>query len=136
MGSEMPTILIIEDDGETRETLRELLSDREFDVVTAANGRAALELIRSGLQPRLVLLDLMMPEMNGWSFLEQLDRDLPIIIVSAFVHDAKTMTAAALLRRPIGFMTKPINVETLLDVVRQHCDASMRPSVEETRHVR
>ena len=126
----MRNVLIIEDDDAIRETVEEALRAEGFAVDGVSDGAKALELIHSGARPGLVLLDLMMPEMDGWHFLEALDVDLPIVIVSAFVHGAKTMTAAALLRRPVGFMTKPINLDTLIDVVRIYSGPSNQEGVE------
>ena len=117
----MRSILVIEDDDAIRETLQEALAMEGYEVLAAANGREALDIIHSGAKPGLALLDLMMPVMDGWRFLEALDVHLPIVVVSAYVHGAKTMTAAALLRRPVGFMTKPINLDTLFEVARTYC---------------
>ena len=126
----MRPILIIEDDDAIRETVEEALRAEGFAVDGVSDGAKALKLIRGGARPGLVLLDLMMPGMDGWHFLEALDVDLPIVVVSAFVHDAKTMSAAALLRRPVGFMTKPINLDTLIDVVSIYCGPSNHEGVE------
>jgi CheY-like chemotaxis protein len=117
----MQSILVIEDDEAIRETLQEALELEGYQVLLAADGRQALDVIHRGARPGLALLDLMMPVMDGWHFLEELDVHVPIVVVSAYVHGAKTMTAAALLRRPVGFMTKPINLDTLLEVVRTYC---------------
>ena len=122
----MRSILVIEDDDAIRETLQEALAMEGYEVLLAANGREALDIIHDGARPGLALLDLMMPVMDGWHFLEELDVHVPIVVVSAYVHGAKTMTAAALLRRPVGFMTKPINLDTLLEVVRTYCEDAQR----------
>ena len=117
----MRTVLVVEDDPEIREAIREALESEGCKVATASNGHEALDVIHAGERPGLVLLDLMMPVMNGWQFLEALDVDIPIVVLSAFVHGAKTMAAAVLLQRPVGFMTKPIDIETLLEVVSSYC---------------
>src|SRR5215467_2651252 len=122
----MRSILVIEDDDSIRETLQEALAMEGYEVLLAANGKEALDIIHDGARPGLALLDLMMPVMDGWHFLEELDVHMPIVVVSAYVHGAKTMTAAALLRRPVGFMTKPINLDTLLEVVRTYCSDDAR----------
>jgi len=129
----MRSVLIIEDDPEIRDTVAEALRAEGFEVDGASDGAKALKLIHGGVRPGLVLLDLMMPEMDGWHFLEELDVDLPIVVVSAFVHGAKTMTAAALLRRPVGFMTKPVNLDTLIDVARTYCGPPVSAGVEHAR---
>ncbi len=62
-------LLLVEDDETLRESLRETLEDYGFSVDEAEHGRAALEYLRSHASPCLVLLDLMMPVMNGWEFM-------------------------------------------------------------------
>jgi CheY-like chemotaxis protein len=82
-------ILIVDDDRDIREILAETLEDRGFAVVTAANGLDALKLIRSlPAAPGVVLLDLMMPVMDGYEFLEERRKDgalgaIPVVIVTA-----------------------------------------------------
>jgi len=119
-GAKKP-VLVIEDDDEIRSGLREILSAEGYRVRTAANGKEALQVLRH-FRPGLVFLDLMMPVMSGWEFLEAAADDLPIIVVSAYIHDAKSMSAAAQIHRPVGFMTKPVNLETILDVTHAFCD--------------
>ena len=93
MGSS--TILIVDDDCDVRRALTELLEDEGYAVAGAANGRAALDMIRGGVRPALILLDLMMPGMNGWDFRNAQLRDpelsaVPVVIVTAsgFTQDA------------------------------------------------
>jgi CheY-like chemotaxis protein len=82
-------ILIVDDDLDIREALADTLEHRGFDVVAAANGRDAIELIRSmPLPPSAVLLDLMMPVMDGYGFLEERRKDpalraIPVAIITA-----------------------------------------------------
>ena len=82
-------ILVVDDDTDLRETLGELLTEGGFDARLAENGRVALEVLRSGTHhPRLILLDLMMPEMNGWQFREEQLKDealreIPVIVMTA-----------------------------------------------------
>src|SRR5262249_61831819 len=61
-------ILIVEDDAATRDALTLVLSDEGYAVSSAANGREAIDLLRQGDAPDLILLDLMMPVMDGWQF--------------------------------------------------------------------
>lgn len=84
-------VLIVEDDIETREVLRRFLAAEDYDIVEAENGRAGLERLTQ-TRPDIIVLDLMMPEMDGFEFLEQLRRDsrwaeIPVIVVTA-----KTLT--------------------------------------------
>src|SRR5947207_15447872 len=84
-------ILIVEDDFDIREALTQILEDEGFQVRCASNGREALEVATSGPAPRLILLDLMMPVMNGWQFrAEQLKdprlAEVPVLVISADPH--------------------------------------------------
>jgi CheY-like chemotaxis protein len=80
-------VLVVEDDPDLRALLRRLLEPAGYAVLEAGNGQAALDQVRSG-RPGLVLLDLMMPEMDGFEFLGELRRDevgraIPVIVVTA-----------------------------------------------------
>jgi CheY-like chemotaxis protein len=86
--SDAAPILVVDDDPELRETLGELLGEEGYDTRLAENGKRALEFLRRGGRPSLILLDLMMPEMNGWQFREeQLKdaslRDIPVVVMTA-----------------------------------------------------
>jgi len=83
-----PTVLVVDDDAEIRQALAELLEDEEYAVLLAANGKEALDLIGRGMRPDVILLDVMMPVMDGWHFLSARLRhpdlvEVPIIIISA-----------------------------------------------------
>jgi CheY-like chemotaxis protein len=103
-------VLITEDDHEIREALEVLLADVGFRVLTAADGRQALTLLRklAGTPdfPTVMLLDLMMPNMNGWELLVELRGDatlslLPVVIVSAFADQAPREGVRAVLKKPV-----------------------------------
>ena len=112
-------MLIVDDDADIREILAEILVEVGFEVLTAANGREALALVRdTGLRPSLIVLDLMMPIMDGHAFrAAQRDMDdaadIPVIVLSA-AHNVQTrasnMGAAAI-------FPKPFDLGTLLDAV-------------------
>ncbi len=82
-------ILIVDDDFDIREALSDTLEDRGFTVITAANGREALKLLREmSVPPSVILLDLMMPVMDGYAFLNEQQKDpalagLPVAIITA-----------------------------------------------------
>ena len=82
-------VLIVDDDADIREVLAEMLVDRGFDVATAANGLEALRVLRGdGPRPSVILLDLMMPIMDGYGFVEQQRLDpalasIPLAIATA-----------------------------------------------------
>lgn len=109
-------VLVVDDDPDIRETLREVIEAEGFEVTTAANGRAALEALIMGLRPALVVLDLMMPTMSGWDVLAAMrgDRalaDIPVAVISA--AGGRTPPPGA-----THFLKKPIDLDDLLDVVR------------------
>jgi CheY-like chemotaxis protein len=102
------SIAVVDDDTDLRETLGELLHDEGYKPQLFENGRAALDFLRGGGRPRLILLDLMMPEMNGWQFrAEQLQdetlRDIPVVVMTASrgVED-DGLSGAEILQKPIG----------------------------------
>ena len=59
-------VLVVEDDTDLRESLSQALRDHGFTVTPASNGKQALDLLRAGTRPTVILLDLMMPILNGW----------------------------------------------------------------------
>jgi CheY-like chemotaxis protein len=115
-------ILIVEDDRDLRETLAEILGDEGYDVATVANGREALDYLQGGDLPRLILLDLMMPVMNGWEFraAQQADPGLARVPVVVFSGDHNVAQKAAALSVP-DYLPKPVNVEHLLELVDRYC---------------
>lgn len=119
-------ILIVEDEPIARESLKMLLELEGFEVAAAGNGREALRLLTDIDQPCLIVLDLMMPVMNGWEFLEAVSQGhvppsahAPIIIVSAAADSMDLLPPG---KYPV--LRKPFNIDSLLTEVRQHCRAS------------
>ena len=81
------TVQIVEDEAQTREMLRRTLAKENWNIVEAENGRMALEKL-NGLVPGLILLDLMMPEMDGFEFMQELRkrvecRQVPVVVITA-----------------------------------------------------
>ena len=110
------SVLIVDDDEAMREVMAEALSDEGLVVSCSANGRDALKVLRSGLRPDVILLDLMMPVMDGWSFREEQARDpalasIPVVVVTAAHSLHKPIEAQAIVRKPFRF-------EELLSVVQ------------------
>jgi CheY-like chemotaxis protein len=103
-----PTVAVVDDDTDLRETLGELLAEEGYQARLFDNGRAALEFLRGGGSPDLILLDLMMPEMNGWQFREaQLGderlRAIPVVVMTASRGlEGAPITAQEILYKPIG----------------------------------
>ncbi len=109
------SVLIVEDDDGIRECLTDVLEDEGFETLTARNGQEALDLLRKlGTNPAVILLDLMMPVMNGWEFRQHFDGDAsivhaPVIVMSALAPDAGLPSAA--------WLQKPLAVERLLSTI-------------------
>ena len=115
-------ILIVEDDSDLREALTQVLSDEGYDVLGAAHGAEALDSLRTGRRPCLILLDLTMPVMNGWQFRDIQRHDpeisgIPVIVLSAGQDLPAQMPVLGLEE----FIRKPIRLEFLLDSVARFC---------------
>ena len=115
-------ILIVEDDLAVVLALSMVLEQEGYGVATAANGEQALRAVDEEA-PDLVLLDLWMPVMDGWQFLERLRspehplHDLPVIVLSADVKARRRNLPVQL------FLDKPMDVDRLLHAVRQFVKA-------------
>jgi CheY-like chemotaxis protein len=114
-------ILVVEDDRDIRESLVEVLEDAGYRVTAAADGRQALEVLEAAPEkPRLILLDLMMPVMNGFQFREaQLARPglamIPVLVITADANaKAGTLKAAGLLQKPVKIQPLLDRIEALL----------------------
>jgi CheY-like chemotaxis protein len=117
-GEAKPVILLIEDDQDALEALGELLESRGYAVLSARDGAEALQLLERSPLPRLIVLDLLMPTMDGWEFrLRQKSdpriADIPVVVVSAS-SATKPIDADMVLR-------KPVDVDRLLETVAKHC---------------
>ncbi len=114
-------VLVVEDDADVRTMISIMLTIEGYDVSTAENGREALDLLRRGDHPDLILLDLMMPVMNGWQFRAEQVRDpdlarIPAVVISGgdrIVEHSRTLGAADYLR-------KPIDLDVLLATVQRY----------------
>ncbi|HEY8279294.1 MAG TPA: response regulator [Bdellovibrionota bacterium] len=112
------SVLVVEDDSDVRSSLGEFLSEEGYHVETAANGKEALLQLEKH-KPGLVLLDLMMPVMNGWEFLEHKNKtpelsDVPVLVLSAVPGKPYVPGALACLK-------KPIDLQRLMDFVELYC---------------
>jgi CheY-like chemotaxis protein len=121
MAPSSSTILIVDDDSDVRRALTELLEDEGYAVAGAANGTAALELLRGGVRPSIILLDLMMPGMNGWDFRSAQLRDpelssVPVVVVTASGFNQEAIRTEL---GSIELVPKPIQPTKLLDVIER-----------------
>ena len=111
-------ILLIEDEVDIRTSLKDALEWEGYRVYTASNGKEGMEILPE-VSPCLILLDLMMPVMNGWEFADALATsrayaDIPIVTLSAFSDPEKRIRAS-------GSVKKPVDLDVLFALVRQVC---------------
>ena len=118
-------VLVVDDNDDIRESLMGFLEDHGFSTAGATDGRDALaKLVASGAPPCLIILDLMMPNMDGRAFREAQMRDpglarIPVVVVSAY-KDIPTLIDGLEVR---DHLPKPLDLDALLDLVREHCFA-------------
>jgi CheY-like chemotaxis protein len=110
-----PRILVVEDDDDIRESLQELLQEENYTALPAGNGQQALLQLLSDPLPDLILLDLMMPVMDGWQLQTALKQDprlasIPVIVISASKFSNESFEAAA-------FLPKPLDAGVLLEAI-------------------
>ena len=113
----METVLIVEDEATTRDALIELLRKDGREIVTAGDGQEALERLTEIPHPRLILLDLMMPRMDGWEFIRRQSADPSIADIPTIVMSGSKLLPAGAKHQ----LTKPVDVERLRVLVNQYC---------------
>jgi CheY-like chemotaxis protein len=112
-------ILVVDDDEDIRLTLQQILEEEGYPSLIAANGAEALEVIRRERRhPRLVLLDLMMPIMDGARFQAKLAEDpgmaaVPVVVISAGATADRPVGVPA-----AGYLSKPVDLRTLMGTIR------------------
>jgi CheY-like chemotaxis protein len=119
MSAPSKTILVVDDDFDVREALCDVLREEGFPVAAVADGVEALEYLRAQPAPTLILLDLMMPRMDGAQFRAEQQRDpdlatIPVVLLSAdtrIVEMTETLSAH-------GYLRKPVDLHRLIETVR------------------
>ena len=114
-------ILVIEDDPDVRSMITILLGLEGYRVSAAENGREALDVLHGGMHPDLILVDLMMPVMNGWQFRAEQTRDpsiasIPAVVISGGDRIAEHSQALG----AADYLRKPIDLDVLLATVQRH----------------
>jgi len=124
------SILIVEDDRDIREGLKELLQISEFvvEIVTAIDGKDALKKIHGINKPYLVILDLIMPNMDGLEFIKYVRENSIVGMASIVVLTASNKTVPGAFVRVVK---KPVDIETLFDVIRECCEEKRNDRVDE-----
>ncbi len=115
-------VLIVEDDAIIRLDLANILREEGYETFAAANGMSALDVLKGGQKFGLILIDLMMPVMDGWTLRAELLKDeelakVPVVIISAANDLGREVSGL----KASGFLAKPFSLDHLLDVVAEHC---------------
>ena len=123
--SEREHILVVEDDRDLRSSLCDALRLEGYEVVCAEHGEAALRYLGTGARPCVILLDLMMPVMDGWTFRQELLKDqelaaIPVVVMTA----ASAARAKAVVSNAILF--KPLGMDAVVGVVQEHCPGGLQ----------
>jgi len=112
-------VLVVDDNPEIRSSLEEVLGEEGYAVVGVADGQEALDYLTANEEPRVILLDLMMPVMDGWQFRAEQKKNpklanIPVIVISAMADAAQDIGAERVL-------SKPLSPEILLRAVKDYC---------------
>lgn len=108
-------VLVVDDEADLRHFVSQVLSTKGYTVVEATNGAEALNLIAEA-PPDLIILDLMMPVLDGWGVLDYLHLrqvPVPVIVLSAFIEPARLKALDA---RIVGFLSKPFRIPELIQM--------------------
>jgi DNA-binding response OmpR family regulator len=129
-------VLVAEDERDVAELIRYTLAREGFEVILATNGADALRLARES-RPDLVLLDLMLPQVNGWELCRRLKQDpatrpVPVIMVTARTEEGDKVLGFEL--GADDYVTKPFSTRELVARVRAVVRRSRPPEIEERRH--
>jgi CheY-like chemotaxis protein len=125
----MPSVMIVEDDRDTREMLARFLELEGFEVREAANGQIALDALHEAGSTCVILLDLMMPVMNGWQFRKAQVNDpeianIPVVVVTAAGAREQIPAIDA-----DAWLSKPVDFDRLLETIDPLCQRSERPPI-------
>lgn len=115
----MGCVLVVEDNDAIRESIQIAIESQGYVTYGAANGKEGLELLITVPQPCLILLDLMMPVMNGWEFAKHLRESdvlatIPVVVVTAYADKAQEIPAREVIK-------KPFDLSALLGIVEKYC---------------
>jgi CheY-like chemotaxis protein len=122
MVDERHPVLVVEDDRDIREVMVEILESAGYAVSSASDGAEALAYLKAGTRPCIIVLDLMMPVMDGWTFSQEKQKDpelaaIPVLVVSAVGRqDPRNASMNA-----VAHLSKPLNVDKLMAALQIHC---------------
>jgi CheY-like chemotaxis protein len=118
------SVLVVEDEPDIRASLKDALEWEGYHVVAASNGREGLAALPAMPRPCVILLDLMMPVMDGWEFAHVLKGDMelsaiPIVVVTAFTNEIDRNRFA-----PQAVIPKPVDLGRLLGTLERYCGSA------------
>lgn len=122
-----PNVLVVDDDPDILEVMKLVLEDHGYAAVTACGGAAGLSCLRAGVLPQVILLDMMMPDVDGWAFRtaqasDPAYRDIPAVVMTAdqrAAEKAQEVGAAA-------YLSKPVAIDVLVEMVARYCGPAAR----------
>lgn len=115
------TVMVVDDDADMRDAVVEILADAGFRAIAAGNGQEALEmLLGADERPSLILLDLMMPVLDGWQFCAAQQRDPALADVPVVLMSAGAAPTQGEISGVAAVVQKPFEIETLLQVIAEH----------------
>ena len=114
-------ILVVDDDLDILESMCLILEPAGYVVLTAPCGQKALQLLHQGAAPGLILVDLMMPIMDGWEFVAEVQHDptlaaIPIVVLSGGVRRSEQVASLSV----ADYLQKPVDIKALFSVIRQY----------------
>ena len=120
-------VLIVDDDIGVRAWIKDRLAERGYSATTAGDGEEALKLLREGQVPDAIVLDLMMPGMSGWEFLDakaddETLRALPVLVMTSHEHPPVG------LKHVVGLFRKPDEVARMIDTLDSHLNVKASPA--------
>lgn len=123
-GSRKCDVLVVDDDPSIRDLLRVMLEMNGYSVQLAPNGREAMQLLSYIDLPSLILLDMMMPVMNGWQFYSATRADpklqnIPVVIITAYSKEEIEMP-------PVEILNKPFDFDVFWELVGKYCTKTVR----------
>lgn len=123
MGNGQDHVLVVDDDPDIREAIRDTLEDEGYKIIEARDGREALEYLRSHPAPPLILLDWNMAPVNGPQFMAEMAKDpalskIPVVLLTADARAPEKSTSASF----AGYLMKPVDLNALFGFLARYCN--------------
>ena len=113
----LPKLLVVDDEASVRESVAEVLRDERYVVATAGDGDEALHLLKSGLRPAAVILDLWMPGRDGFAVIDEMNAHPDLKHIPLIILTADWLARKDVVDRVAAFLPKPMQLDALLDAV-------------------